>query len=494
MLIRTKEIVDMEVDPSAQGGSIEPLRSETRPMDVSSSTKPVTGNGSVPSPSQSSNPSEQWQLVERIAQSKVLRRSPFLKNFLCYICDRHLRGREHEITESQIGIYAFGRPETYNPGDDNIVRNYARLLRKRLDEYYETEGTDEMIRISIPRGHYIPVFERRAAAGGVSGSALIEIALPEIPSEGFVASETRGRSKETLQRFLRGRWYWAAFLLTVSIVIAVFGVIHARSMTPYNRFWNELSDPSRTTFIITSDSGFRMLQEFTGKELHLHNYVSGDIESKFPPFNLSGAHSSGSYGAERFTNLTSTADLSIAIRMIGSRHFFDNKTIVRYARQIHMEDLKDANVVILGGAHSNPWAELYESSSNFSMSFPMHLNGEHVDERTFINKHPRPGEQAIYSNNANNGVYPTYALISFLPSVDGKGHALLLEGQNMGGTELASDFVLDPNTMMPVLSKATLPDGSIGSFEILLESQTVGANAPEGHIVVERFGPLEKSQ
>jgi hypothetical protein len=481
LLIKTKEIVDMEVDPSAQRGSIEPLRSETRSMDVSSSTKPVTGNRSVPSPGQSSNPSEQWLLVERIAQSEVFRRSPFLKNFLCYICDRHLRGREHEITESQIGIYALGRPETYNPGDDNIVRNYARLLRKRLHEYYETEGTDEMIRISIPRGHYIPVFERRAAAEGVSGSALIEIALPQIPSEGFVASGKRGRSKETVQRFLRGRWSWAALLLTVSMIIAVFGIIRARSTTPYDRFWNELSEPSRTTFIITGDSGFRMLQDFTGKELHLHEYVSGDIESKFPPFNMSRSHNSGSYGAERFANMTSTADLSIAIRMIGSRHFLD------------MEDLKDANVVILGGAHSNPWAELYESSSNFSMSFPMHLNGEHLDERTFINKNPRPGEQAIYSNNASNGVYPTYALISLLPSVNGKGNALLLEGQNMAGTELASDFVLDPNTMMPILSKATLPDGTIGSFEILLETRTVGTNAPEGHIVVERFGPTGKA-
>src|SRR5882757_3626348 len=101
---------------------------------------------------------ERWLLAQRIVASKSFAKSSFLTNFLLYICDRELRGRVDEITEYQIGVQAFGRPVDYNPGDDNIVRNYARLLRKRLEEYFKTGSKDEPIRISIPLGHYVPVF------------------------------------------------------------------------------------------------------------------------------------------------------------------------------------------------------------------------------------------------------------------------------------------------------------------------------------------------
>jgi hypothetical protein len=81
-----------------------------------------------------------------------------------------------------------------------------------------------------------------------------------------------------------------------------------------------------------------------------------------------------------------------------------------------------------------------------------------------------------------------HALVSFLPSIDGKGHALLMEGQNMAGTQAAGDFVLDQSAMNPFLTKARLPDGSVGPFKVLLQTRTVGANAPGAQVVVERFG------
>src|SRR5580698_2770593 len=99
-----------------------------------------------------------WLLVQRIVASKSFAKSYFLTSFLLYVSDRELHGKADEITEYQIGVRAFGRPESYNPGVDNIVRNYARILRKRLEEYFEEEGKDESIRITIPRGGYVPVF------------------------------------------------------------------------------------------------------------------------------------------------------------------------------------------------------------------------------------------------------------------------------------------------------------------------------------------------
>lgn len=104
----------------------------------------------------------EWQLACRVAASKGLSRSELLPQFLLYVCEQFLLGMAHEITEQRIGIQIFNRPVDYNPGEDNIVRSYARLLRKRLTVYFEGEGSDEPMRIVIPRGGYIPVFQSRS--------------------------------------------------------------------------------------------------------------------------------------------------------------------------------------------------------------------------------------------------------------------------------------------------------------------------------------------
>jgi hypothetical protein len=118
----------------------------------------ISGEESGPKPDRPLPDDPRWQLARRIAASKSFEKSSFLINFLLYVCRRELCGRGHEINEHQIGVKALGRPATYNPGDDNIVRNYARLLRKRLEEYFKTEGKDETLRLEIPRGHYVPSF------------------------------------------------------------------------------------------------------------------------------------------------------------------------------------------------------------------------------------------------------------------------------------------------------------------------------------------------
>ena len=99
-----------------------------------------------------------WQLAQRVAASKSFAKSALLSRFLLYVCERALTGRTEEISEHQIGVHVFGRRQGYNPGEDNIVRNYARQLRQRLDHYFEEEGKSEELRISIPLGKYIPVF------------------------------------------------------------------------------------------------------------------------------------------------------------------------------------------------------------------------------------------------------------------------------------------------------------------------------------------------
>jgi hypothetical protein len=104
---------------------------------------------------------EKKELVDRVANSPTFQRSPRLREFLLYVADCTIGERLEGVREQQIAANVFNRKADYNPGQDNIVRVEARSLRKRLETYFATEGKDEPIVISMPKGSYSICFEIR---------------------------------------------------------------------------------------------------------------------------------------------------------------------------------------------------------------------------------------------------------------------------------------------------------------------------------------------
>jgi hypothetical protein len=100
-------------------------------------------------------------LVRRVASSSTFERSPRLRAFFLHVCRCALDNQPELATEQQIGIHVFGRSPGYNPNEDNIVRSQARLLRLKLEHHFAHEGKDEAVLITIPKGRYMPAFERR---------------------------------------------------------------------------------------------------------------------------------------------------------------------------------------------------------------------------------------------------------------------------------------------------------------------------------------------
>jgi hypothetical protein len=110
-------------------------------------------------------PDEQCrELVGRIAASQEFHRAAKQREFLLYVVDRKLAGCPEDVTEALIGHRVYGRPASYDAGNDSIVRTEARTLRKRLERYFDGQGIDERVVIEIPRGGYLPVFRPRVEA------------------------------------------------------------------------------------------------------------------------------------------------------------------------------------------------------------------------------------------------------------------------------------------------------------------------------------------
>lgn len=78
-----------------------------------------------------------------------------------YVVEATIEGEAEFLKETTIGVSVFGRKPDYDPKVDTIVRSQAWRLRAKLRKYYATEGGNDDTIVSLPRGHYIPVFLAR---------------------------------------------------------------------------------------------------------------------------------------------------------------------------------------------------------------------------------------------------------------------------------------------------------------------------------------------
>ena len=121
-------------------------------------------------PENSALPSQEAEREELEAVAQALAKSPRLSRLVRYLGERYLRGDLESLHEYNIATEVFDRSKsTFDAGEDAIARVEAHRLRKRLKDFYENEGRDHRVQMSLPTGTYVPVFIIRteAAANGV---------------------------------------------------------------------------------------------------------------------------------------------------------------------------------------------------------------------------------------------------------------------------------------------------------------------------------------
>jgi serine/threonine-protein kinase len=99
--------------------------------------------------------------LARIIASPVFARAERLRRFLSYCVDSVVAGNPSILKEHTIGVAVYDRDATYDPRVDPIVRVEAARLRAKLREYYETSGSGDSLTIDIPKGTYVPRWQRR---------------------------------------------------------------------------------------------------------------------------------------------------------------------------------------------------------------------------------------------------------------------------------------------------------------------------------------------
>jgi tetratricopeptide (TPR) repeat protein/TolB-like protein len=127
------------------------------------------------------SPEEALAELERVLQSATFEATDRNKRFLKYVVSETLAGRGDRIKAYSIGTSVFGRGDGFDPLQDPIVRIEAGRLRRSLEHHYLlTPSAQGNLRIAIPKGTYVPVFERPHPEPTVAGEPVLHTMAPHL--------------------------------------------------------------------------------------------------------------------------------------------------------------------------------------------------------------------------------------------------------------------------------------------------------------------------
>ncbi|HJT89517.1 MAG TPA: hypothetical protein VJ732_16725 [Bryobacteraceae bacterium] len=384
--------------------------------------------------------------VDRILQNKNLRLSEVQRRLLLYLVDKSLAGEADELKEYTVGVDAFGKPASYDPRQESVVRMHVARLRQKLAEYYRTEGLEDPVLVDLPKGGFKVVFEPRP-----------DPVAPPTSFEPVVLPAAKPAP------FWRRSSVILAGCLAVAVACAGFFAVQssrARSRTAgvawtpeLNQLWSPILSTDRplvvciATPLLVRFPGFGLVRDRAVNdwgEVSKSNHITAlkdalHVDSVAPAYSYtgvgtaSGAFLLGQFLAPRKQNvlLTRTDLLSVP--------------------EIAMD-----NVVVLGPV----------TGSRQIQAIP--ANPQIVLEQDGIRVlNPRPGEPALITDHPASdpqGVEESHALISHVPGLMDNGDILYFSGNQISSVMAAVQAFTDPALARTLVSRLKGPNGNLPRY------------------------------
>lgn len=430
--------------------------------------------------------------IQRMFLSKTFETSEAQRRLLQYLAEKALSGEADRLKEYTVGIEAFGKPSSYDPQEDSIVRTQTGRLRGKLREYYTTEGKDDPIVVELPKGGFKLVFRAPETLKTVASPTEVSIvSQPRVLNPDALALLTDPGS---VSRPSRPGLPW--ILCAALLAISVFFGYSSWTLRQTNRTFPRAEVPwplsrvvnaRQATIIVSEDANLPKLRNIYGKAFTLEQYLSKDFPLAFLP-------SPATPREGQLMRLLATkpppgnATLQTVRTILELSPLMASRIAVRTPREVQPRDLRDANFVLIGSSISNPWASVFEHFLNFREIDQMVERGE----KFYSNLSPLPGEQSRYQGvhiGDENGA--TYADFALVPNEQRNGSVMLLAGLQSEGTEAAGLLLSREGPRRQLLEALRKLGGTPEQdwFEALIRTNSVGGTPGQIDIVAVRRIP-----
>jgi len=426
---------------------------------------------------------EKRALIDRVAASVHFGRSARLRDFLLYVGNQSLKEGCPEIHEQEIGAKVFGRSSSYDRSQDNIVRVNATELRKRIEQYFATEGTQETLVLEIPRGGYKPVFRRRTVTSGEQAHTPVR---PEAVRAGDAAVVDVARGRRGMRR---GSMVLGAVCVVLAVACATLWRQNRtmwRAMNPWEEkpavsaLWKDFVEPSQQTDIVLADASLSISEELTRHPISLPSYINRNYMNGMEslPFSKDRRDDlSDIYGH----NLVAFGDFRAAQQIVALSPVGSSLRLT-LSRFFQAESVKHDNLILIGGKKANPWIYLFDDQMNFSLDFD--------DDRGLgyiANRHPRLGEAASYTPSQYPNGFVGFSVVAYLPNPSRNGNVIILTGTDSDATSAAAEFLTSEEQLNKF--QDSLHVQKFPYFEVLLKSSRLSGTSFNSEILAYRTYP-----
>src|SRR5581483_5859620 len=201
--------------------------------------------------------------LSRILESPAFRGSKRCCRLLEYSVQQVLKGGSQEgLKERTIGIEVLQRPPDYDTSADAIVRVTANEVRKRLAQYYQGAENQGDPVIALPPGSYAVTFQWQTPAPAPVEPAVLPV-VPSPPPEPPVPVAPAQSPRS---------WLWISVFILGSALIAAAAlwiITRRPAAAPVRNadpLWSRLFAPGHKTNIVVSDTTYREIQFFLGRD------------------------------------------------------------------------------------------------------------------------------------------------------------------------------------------------------------------------------------
>lgn len=390
--------------------------------------------------------------LRRVLESRHFANSPKKIRFLEFVAEQTFRGNQEKLNEYLIGAEVYDRGAEFDQQKDPIVRVQAHDIRRLLKRYYEDEGKNDLIRVDLPSGRYVPVFSRNAPhevveAAPVEAAPEPEHAVPPAPAQSQVPPQPAPRATSRLHFAL------TVTLAAVCLILAILLVVRSGQQTapkpqpqaaaalPANLdwFWHPFLPPADPPLIVIPN--------------HPLLRAAHDGDS---PQTLAGGHEIPKASLPEFrdtihfrelkrfvfvpslTDFTAVGETLGVVRLCEMFFRTGDPCKVQPSRLVNFEEIKNGNAILLGG------------SQNWSGRVFLDVQGFQMQSGVILNRQPQPGEKPLYRpefDPVTNQLTRDYALVLMLPNERGDRRVLLIYGIYTQGSQAAIEFLTNPERM-----------------------------------------------
>jgi hypothetical protein len=392
--------------------------------------------------------------VERILQSKIFRTSEVLRHLFGYLAEKSLDGTADSLKEYTIGLDALGKPASFDPRQESVVRMHTARLRQKLAEYYRTEGTDDPINVDMPKGGFRITFEARRQ---------IATATPQqVP----IREPIRGwRQREVV----------LVSALAIAIGCAMFFMTRlwrveqgdgstsasatTATWTPALReLWEPLLSSSRRLVVCVATPLFVKVPGFgVVREPSVNDW--DDVPASKRLSSVEGALQAGiSEPSYSYTEAGTATGAFLLGQFLAPRK---QGVLITRANVLSWPEIAEDNVIFLGPATGIHQTEDIPTEAQLVL-----------DPTGIRNLSPRPGESAFIQDHpaeggAESGV--SYALISRVPAMNGPGAILMLSGNQISSVMGGVQAFTNPALAQMLVSRLKTASGAIPKyFQVVL--------------------------